>query len=155
VYNVEKSETYFSMRITHRLEYALKGLYYLAFLHPGEYLQVKTIARDTGIPKRFLEQIFLKLKDAGFLKSKRGTKGGYILAQNPAQITLKGILSALEEWNQIPPPPLTKGGEEKFVWNLQKELSEFLEKTSLEDLYTEDLKRYVETKGEKPLLYFI
>jgi Rrf2 family protein len=49
------------------------------------------IARSEHIPKKFLEQILLDLKHAGYVRSKQGSKGGYRLVQEPSQITLAEI----------------------------------------------------------------
>ena len=45
---------------------------------------------------KFLEQILLSLKKAGLLRSKRGAGGGYLIARNPDQITLKQILELVD-----------------------------------------------------------
>jgi len=46
------------------------------------------IARSEHIPKKFLEQILLNLKHAGYVRSKQGSKGGYRLVQDPNRISL-------------------------------------------------------------------
>lgn len=57
---------------------------------------VKTIAERTGLPQPYLEQILLALKGAGFVKSKRGVGGGYVLAREPESITLAEIVRAVD-----------------------------------------------------------
>ena len=57
---------------------------------------VKTIAERTGLPQPYLEQILLALKGAGFVWSKRGVGGGYVLAQEPESITLAEIIRAVD-----------------------------------------------------------
>jgi Rrf2 family iron-sulfur cluster assembly transcriptional regulator len=57
---------------------------------------VRDIAERTGLPQPYLEQILLALKGAGLVRSKRGVGGGYVLARDPASITLGDIVSAVD-----------------------------------------------------------
>jgi len=57
---------------------------------------VRDIAERTGLPQPYLEQILLALKGAGIVRSKRGVGGGYVLARDPASITLGEIVSAVD-----------------------------------------------------------
>ena len=59
-------------------------------------VMVKDIARKQNISNRYLEQLLLLLKIAGFVKASRGTHGGFILARPPEQIRLGEIVNALE-----------------------------------------------------------
>lgn len=49
-----------------------------------------------NIPIKFLEQILLTLRHAGFLTSKRGVGGGYTLRVNPARITVREIVETMD-----------------------------------------------------------
>jgi len=62
----------------------------------GEPIRIRTIADKHGIPSRFLVQILLQLKGAGWVLSTRGAAGGYRLAQPPESITLADIISTIE-----------------------------------------------------------
>jgi Rrf2 family iron-sulfur cluster assembly transcriptional regulator len=57
---------------------------------------VRDIAERTGLPQPYLEQILLALKGAGLVRSKRGVGGGYVLAREPADITLAQVVSAVD-----------------------------------------------------------
>ncbi len=57
---------------------------------------MRDIAERTGLPQPYLEQILLALKGAGLVRSKRGVGGGYVLAREPAEITLGEIVSAVD-----------------------------------------------------------
>lgn len=59
-------------------------------------IQIEDIARRQHLPVRYLEQILLILKRAGFLESKRGMSGGYYLAKPPREITVGAIIRAME-----------------------------------------------------------
>ena len=85
------------MKVSTRGDYASRALLSLA-LHgdePGP-TSVRDIAERTGLPQPYLEQILLALKGAGLVRSKRGVGGGYVLAREPATITLGDIVSAVD-----------------------------------------------------------
>jgi len=85
------------VRISAKGEYAVKAMLDLALCDDGETLQpIQDIARRQSIPQRYLEQVLLGLKRAGFLHSRRGSAGGYRLAKPPDQITVGALLRAVE-----------------------------------------------------------
>jgi Rrf2 family protein len=84
------------MRISAKGEYAIKAMLDLA-LHYGRGLTpIQEIAGRQGIPQRYLEQVLLLLKRAGFLRSKRGSAGGYHLLRLPHEISVGAVLRAME-----------------------------------------------------------
>ena len=84
------------MKVSTRGDYACRALLSLA-LHPEQQpTSVRDIADRTGLPQPYLEQILLALKGAGLVRSKRGVGGGYVLAREPAGITLGQIVSAVD-----------------------------------------------------------
>ena len=84
------------MRVSAKGEYALTALLDLA-LHAGEGLQpIQEIAARQGIPQRYLEQVLLELKRAGFLEARRGSAGGYRLSRPADQVTVGAVLRAVD-----------------------------------------------------------
>ena len=85
------------MKVSTRGDYASRALLSLA-LHGADSgpTSVRDIAERTGLPQPYLEQILLALKGAGLVRSKRGVGGGYVLAREPATITLGDIVSAVD-----------------------------------------------------------
>ena len=85
------------MKVSTRGDYASRALLSLA-LHAGNGgpTSVRDIAERTGLPQPYLEQILLALKGAGLVRSKRGVGGGYVLARDPAEITLGQIVAAVD-----------------------------------------------------------
>lgn len=85
------------MKVSTRGDYASRALVSMA-LHAsnGGPTSVRDIAERTGLPQPYLEQILLALKGAGLVRSKRGVGGGYVLARDPAEITLGEIVSAVD-----------------------------------------------------------
>ena len=54
------------------------------------------VAADEDLPRAYLEQLIIPLREAGLVLSTRGARGGYALARHPADITLAEVLRALE-----------------------------------------------------------
>ena len=72
------------MKLTARSEYALLALVHLARQNSEEVVSADSIARAKDIPPKFLEQILLTLKRAKSLRSTKGQRGGYQLANGGA-----------------------------------------------------------------------
>lgn len=82
------------MKISKKSQYALRGLFRLG--ESEGYLSMKEVAEKEKISADYLEKIFTQLEKEDFIKSKRGPSGGYQLAKEPSDITLKDILEVLE-----------------------------------------------------------
>jgi Rrf2 family cysteine metabolism transcriptional repressor len=54
------------------------------------------VATDEDLPRAYLEQLVIPLRDAGIVLSTRGARGGYALARPPVEITMAEALRALE-----------------------------------------------------------
>lgn len=84
------------MKLTTKSRYGVRALFDISYHAGGLPAQIKNISERQCISPRYLEQIFLKLKKAGILGSRRGPKGGYYLLKNPDEITLYDIIAAAE-----------------------------------------------------------
>src|SRR5918911_960249 len=92
------------MNISVKSEYALKALFDLAFQQllnrnntgSTQPVKIADIARRQKIPQKFLELILAGLKQSGFVDSRRGAEGGYLLARAPDSITVGEVLRAVE-----------------------------------------------------------
>lgn len=85
--------------ISQRTRYALKALMTLADASRGRAggsLTIEEIARRSGAPKRFLEHILLELRNAGYIASRRGRAGGYVLIKEPKAISLGDLLRRID-----------------------------------------------------------
>jgi Rrf2 family protein len=80
------------MHITYKGDYALKTILDLALHYGNSPIAIHELAERADIPTKFLEQILLDLKRGGFVESRRGKVGGYLLARPPAQIKLGEIV---------------------------------------------------------------
>jgi len=78
--------------LSKKTKYAIKALVILGKNVDQPPMQIQKIAEMERIPKKFLEQILLDLRNAGFLYSKKGAGGGYSLNKDPKEIFLVNIL---------------------------------------------------------------
>jgi Rrf2 family protein len=66
-------------------------------LHDGQGpIPLRDISARQEISEKYLEQLFLKLRRAGLIRSVRGPGGGYLLARKPEKIVMFDILKAVE-----------------------------------------------------------
>jgi Rrf2 family protein len=84
------------VHISYKGDYALKAMLELAVYFPKGTMSISELAKRADIPFKFLEQVLLDLKRAGYLESRRGAHGGYLLARHPAKITLGEVIRFIE-----------------------------------------------------------
>jgi Rrf2 family transcriptional regulator, cysteine metabolism repressor len=127
------------MDISVKAQYALEALFDLAVQSPGEPVKIADIAKRQKIPQKFLELILANLKQGGFVQSKRGAEGGYLLARRPEQITVGDVLSYVESRPEN--GALARGGPDSPfgpMWvRVARAVSEIVDRTSLADLARE------------------
>ena len=76
--------------------YALRLMLDLAMCKEGEFVPLKDIAERQSISIKYLEQIVSILGKAGYVRSVRGTGGGYMLSKAPEDYTVGMILRLTE-----------------------------------------------------------
>ena len=82
--------------ISKQADYALQFLLELSILPDGEWLSVRVFANERTISFLFLQKIVRKLKQSGYVKATKGVNGGYRLAVEAGDISLKHIIEAVE-----------------------------------------------------------
>lgn len=83
------------MKISSKGEYALRSLIVLGN-NEGTVITIKDISAQTLVPVQYLEQILLLLKSHGYVKSKRGVYGGYMLKKESHEINIGEVIRQLE-----------------------------------------------------------
>ena len=78
--------------LSKKTKYAIKALVIMGKNMDKPPMQISKIAEEERIPKKFLEQILLDLRNAGYLYSKKGAGGGYSLNKDPKEIYLVSIM---------------------------------------------------------------
>jgi len=84
------------MNISVKGEYALQALFDLASQPSGTPVKIGDIAKRQKIPQKFLELILAGLKQGGFVESRRGAEGGYLLLRSPDSLTAGEVLRFIE-----------------------------------------------------------
>lgn len=82
--------------LSKKTKYALHALTYLSKYHDKGAILIQEISQEYGISHKFLENILLELKKAGFLGSKKGKGGGYYLIKDPKDVPLSTVIRLLD-----------------------------------------------------------
>jgi Rrf2 family protein len=129
------------MRLSQQAQYAICGMFDLAYNGESSPVQVRVIGERQRIPARYLEQIFQRLRRAGLVRGKRGPGGGYVLARAARAITLRDIVEAVEgplaEGLAGGPPPRDRRPAHRpnFLWpELCERIESTLGEVSLEEV---------------------
>lgn len=85
------------MKLGTRSQYAVMALADLALYGANAPVRISQISERQFLPLTYLEQLFVKLRKNGLVKSMRGHQGGYMLARPPHQLTILDIIQAIEE----------------------------------------------------------
>ena len=115
-------------------------------------VKISEIADSQAIPLRFLEVILNQLRQAGFVQSKRGASGGYLLARHPGRIAVGDIVQYVEG-PLVPVECMTDRSSLKcsligncVFWGMweraAKAVSEVYDKTTFQNLIEEEQKRH-------------
>ncbi len=84
------------MRISTKGRYGLRAMLELARNGEGQPMLMSAIAERQALSRKYLHALLTSLKDAGLIRSVRGTGGGFVLARPADQIKVSEILHALE-----------------------------------------------------------
>ena len=82
------------MRISRKSEYAIRSL--VAMARHQRSWSIQELSVQEAIPIKFLEQILLALRHAGYLAAKRGVGGGYTLRRRPEEITVGDVIRTMD-----------------------------------------------------------
>lgn len=84
------------MNLSVKAEYALLAILDLSMQPQGEPIRIAEIAKRQKIPQKFLELILSSLKQGGFVESRRGAEGGYLLARLPESIMVGEVMRYID-----------------------------------------------------------
>ena len=132
------------MKLTTKSEYSILALIYMARNDKNGFMKIDQICSKCDIPKKYLELLFMVLRQNGYIKTKRGSSGGYKLAKPISEISIAeiirlmdGALAATESVSRyfFADTPL---GREKKLIKVFKEIRDYISKR-LERLTLADL----------------
>src|SRR5579871_3669924 len=84
------------MMFSTKAEYGVRVMVELARGRADEPVPLAEIAQRDGLPLAYLEHLVARLRKAGLVDSRRGSRGGYMLARAPREITMAEVVEALE-----------------------------------------------------------
>src|SRR3984893_5922468 len=84
------------MMFSTKAEYGVRVMVELARGADGEPVPLAEIAARGGLPLAYLEHLVARLRKAGLVDSRRGSRGGYMLARPASEITMAEVVEALE-----------------------------------------------------------
>ncbi|MFM6218654.1 MAG: RrF2 family transcriptional regulator [Dolichospermum sp.] len=149
------SQNYALLELSAKVEYALLAMLELAKHHEQKVpLTINEIAAKQPIPERYLEQILAQLRRAGLVQSQRGSKGGFVLMNDPWQITVLEIVTLVGGERKEKESTETRTLEKALIleiWAKANTVSiEVLRSYTLQDLYQE-----TETRTQNNPMYYI
>jgi Rrf2 family transcriptional regulator, cysteine metabolism repressor len=130
------------MKISSRSRYGIRLLYELALNYGKGLVYLKDISANQEISEKYLGQIIIPLRAAGFVSSSRGAHGGYSLSRPPAKINLLDVVNTLEGSNCIveciKDPTVCNRTEKcptRGIWEkLDRTICDYLRSVTIEDI---------------------
>ena len=134
-----------TMKLSPIEEYGLRCLLQLARRPTDQPVTIRTIAEGEGLSTAYVGKLMFLLQRAQLVHSTRGVQGGYLLAKDPAALTLAEVFSALEPSDLEDVCDKFTGSESacvhngacaiKAVWmGLNDHINDYLSKVTLRDL---------------------
>jgi len=105
------------MKISKKCQYALKALLEIARRNTGEAVKAHDIAFSQRISQRFTEIILNELKHGGFVESRRGNEGGYIMSRDPKTLTLREVIEYIQGEISVVPEAFKDNGDVSLFGN--------------------------------------
>ncbi|MBP1968761.1 Rrf2 family cysteine metabolism transcriptional repressor [Virgibacillus natechei] len=139
------------MKISTKGRYGLTIMIDLAKQHGNGPTSLKSIARENNLSEHYLEQLASPLRNAGLIKSVRGAYGGYVLANDPKEITAGDIIRVLE--GPITPVEGIEDEEpaKQGLWmRIRDAVKDVLDTTTLEDLSS-----YNDNEPQEAYMFYI
>ncbi|MDR2489382.1 MAG: Rrf2 family transcriptional regulator [Desulfovibrio sp.] len=84
------------MGVSVKCRYGLRALFELSKRWGDGLVRIPEIAAAQAIPERFLENILNQLRQGGFVESRRGKGGGFMLSRQPSAITVEEIITFID-----------------------------------------------------------
>jgi Rrf2 family protein len=155
------------MKISKRGEYALRALIDLGIASELGWpmLQISELASKEKLPIKFLEQIFMQLKSAGYVASRRGKFGGYSLARPMNQIKFGSVIRLIEgplapircvsqmSYARCSCPDEAHCGLRILMFDVRNAISTILDRYTLADIVEITLRKYRRDKITPPFLH--
>ena len=97
------------MKLKASVDYGIRAVLYLAI--KGDTCSSREISEEMAVPRDYLIQLALRLRNAGLIKARPGKNGGYMLAKKPSEITVGSVLDAFDSDLKHVRQPMKKGAK--------------------------------------------
>jgi Rrf2 family protein len=155
------------MKLSKRGEYALRALIDLGIASELGWpmLQISELAAKEKLPIKFLEQIFMQLKTAGYVKSRRGKFGGYSLGRPMSRIKFGAVIRLIDgplapircvsrtSYARCSCPDEIHCGLRMLMLDVRNAISTLLDRFTLADIVEITLRKYRRDKVAPPFLH--
>jgi Rrf2 family protein len=155
------------MKLSKRGEYALRALIDLGIASELGWpmLQITELATKEKLPVKFLEQIFMQLKAAGYVKSRRGKFGGYSLARPTSRIKFGAVIRLIDgplapircvsatSYARCSCPDEVHCGLRMLMFDVRNAIIAVLDRFTLADIVEITLRKYRRDKVTPPFLH--
>ena len=84
------------MSVSVKCQYGLRALFELAKRKDSGLVRLQDVAEAQEIPQRFLENILNQLRQGGFVDSRRGKDGGFMLMKPPSRISILDVVTFID-----------------------------------------------------------
>jgi Rrf2 family iron-sulfur cluster assembly transcriptional regulator len=129
------------MRLSTKSRYAVTSLLDLV-MHSGQGpVSLADISQRQGISLSYLEQLFAKMRRNKLVTSTRGPGGGYTLGDEPANVCIADVISAVDEEMQVTNKDVLEGAAnfepcltEQLWEELSEQIQDYLTTISLADM---------------------
>ena len=135
------------MKLSKKTDYALRVLFTLVEHYNRGPIPIRELARRNEAPKRFLEHIMLEMKARGWVDSKPGKRGGYVLAKSPDTIMMgevvrhfDGVLAPIGCVSVTHYQPCSQSSVcrfRRFLMNIRNEIAVRMDHASLASVYAD------------------
>ena len=105
------------MKLSRKCQYALKAVFELAWRNTGKPVKTSRIAETQRMSTRFTETILNELKHGGYVESRRGNTGGYLLARDTADLTVREVIEYIQGPISLVPEATEGGPNEALLGN--------------------------------------
>ena len=112
--------------ISQTVEYALRAIVTIA-QHDGQPCTAQLVSKITQVPAPYLSKLMQGLVRAGLARSQRGLHGGFVLAREPAELTIWDVVDAVEPFQRIHECPLGIKSHSSILCPLHRRLDNAME----------------------------
>jgi Rrf2 family protein len=144
------------MKISTRGRYGVRLLIDLAEHRDKQHISLADIAERQRISARYLEQVAVCLRRAGFIRSVKGASGGYSLAKRPEDIVIGDVLRTLEGDMLVVDPPQPDAPENRIQRVIRRAVFDRLNERIAAVIDNQTLASLIGSNAaDEPYMYFI